>query len=1581
MRAFVFCALLLSSAFASAACEKATLPGGLSLADDFNSFVSTLTIPMGAVNGTKVAERDLTVVFKNCVVPNGQYGAMKGARRLQFWLDTSFPRVLNESLFYSGAATGLRVVTTHQASTSSFVCTPYFPPQWSANNGYYVQGNDPGWMANSGYCDVTIPMKLTFYRDGNTVATTQFPSKQYAWFVSYSYMDENGNWGAGTNSIPTNELIDGVITQETFNHWDLSPNNAQVDGGASGTWDTTSSNWTTASGATNGTWPGGSTVAVFSGTAGTVTVNGAQSMGGLDFRTDGYTVTGGSLTGAAATNVLTAATGVSATVASPITGANAVQKAGAGTLTLAGTNTYSGNTTVSAGRLKVTGVLGSGTYGGTISLGSSADNTLEWASTSNQTLSGPLSGSGQLLMSGAATLTLTGTNTYTGITTVSAGTLQVGAGATAGTIGGTSKVVLGSDGTIAFNRSDAQTFASVIEGSGKLSKLGSNTLTLGANNTYTGTTTVSAGTLTLNAAAANTLASNTAVTVASGATLNLNGKTQTFNAQLAVSGTLALGTNASLTLGGAGVTHSVAAITGSGTITVGSGATLELTAAVSNTSVKIELAGGTLRLAGAAAALSYSLGELQVSASSTLQMPSGTNKASLTVSTLTPALGTVLTVADWSATDRRIFATAVTDTPARNQTNLSPLNRVQLGGNATTLTYWASASNELLAGTGPYTYWDPTTGNTTVDGGTGTWSQDGAGWTTQTYTLNGPWAGGTSTAYFGSYTGTTATVTLANGYAPSVGGLSFGKTGYTLAPQATGSGDGSLTLAQTATATVGSASTDVTTINVPLTGGFGLSKDGPGTLVLGAANTYTGITTVSAGTLQVGAGATAGTIASTSKVVLGSDGTIAFNRSDAQTFASVIEGSGKLSKLGSNTLTLGANNTYTGTTTVTAGALLVTGSTAAASAVNVASGATLGGTGTLGGTVAVTGGTVAPGVGGPGKLTTGALTLDAGSTLRLDLAAPGTSDGSVNDVLHVVGDLKLAGAQLQINALANFSTTGSYTLITYTGNRIGGNDAEKVFGSHNLSAVGYVGLIEYDDVNKRVNLVSLPRVRIAQVSQGGVGRFDFTLTGLDVRETSVTTTTAGQSASSSVFSGTQGLSATLTQRAPAGWPQVPASISCVDANGSANGNGTGNLASVSQATASLSSAAMRAGADITCTFTNARNGISGVVFNDGGAPSAGSNTGTPNDGLRNGNEAGLGGVTVALTNCNGTVHASTVTDGQGAYALNVPSQLAGGVCVSVSLPAGYQSTGANAGGTPLPVDTPTTVGGVGLTYQTSSPSVHQVAFAVPGPSALVLDFGQVPLSSFSGDTQRAVMAGLNADHLQRFRAGTGGVLSVSLLASQAVPSGSESAWGSAVFLDASCSGRYQPGASLLSAAGYSMTVIQGQEVCMVTRVSAPASAQTGHSHSVPIRALIQLSSSSLQASFTVNSQTRVGNSAVQLRKEVRNVTAGHVAWSENNQGKRGDELEYRVSFTNMGAAPVTDLEVHDTTGPWTTLVSAGAENLPSGLSCSLISPANGSRSNCSPGVSGGGKGSISWFFDGPLLPQASGSVLYRVRID
>jgi autotransporter-associated beta strand protein len=80
-------------------------------------------------------------------------------------------------------------------------------------------------------------------------------------------------------------------------------------------------------------------------------------------------------------------------------------------------------------------------------------------------------------------LTLTGENTYSGGTTISAGTLQLGNGGTAGNIIGN----VTDDGTLVFNRSgDKKTFDGVISGSGQLVKLGTDTLVLTADNTYSG---------------------------------------------------------------------------------------------------------------------------------------------------------------------------------------------------------------------------------------------------------------------------------------------------------------------------------------------------------------------------------------------------------------------------------------------------------------------------------------------------------------------------------------------------------------------------------------------------------------------------------------------------------------------------------------------------------------------------------------------------------------------------------------------------------------------------------------------------------------------------------------------------------------------------------------------------------------------------------------------------------------------------------------------------------------------------------------------------------------------------------------
>jgi fibronectin-binding autotransporter adhesin len=97
----------------------------------------------------------------------------------------------------------------------------------------------------------------------------------------------------------------------------------------------------------------------------------------------------------------------------------------------------------------------------------------------------------------AGTLILTGANAYTGATTISAGTLQIGNGGTAGALNTGSAIT--NDGTLAFNRSDTLTqgthFASVISGSGAVTQAGAGTLILSGANNYTGATTISAGTL------------------------------------------------------------------------------------------------------------------------------------------------------------------------------------------------------------------------------------------------------------------------------------------------------------------------------------------------------------------------------------------------------------------------------------------------------------------------------------------------------------------------------------------------------------------------------------------------------------------------------------------------------------------------------------------------------------------------------------------------------------------------------------------------------------------------------------------------------------------------------------------------------------------------------------------------------------------------------------------------------------------------------------------------------------------------------------------------------------------------------
>ncbi len=155
---------------------------------------------------------------------------------------------------------------------------------------------------------------------------------------------------------------------------------------------------------------------------------------------------------------------------------------------------------------------------------------------------------------GAGILTLTGNNTHSGGTTISAGTLQIGNGGSTGSIGG----IITNNAALVFNRNDAYTFGGVINGAGSVTVQGGGTLTLSsisAASSYSGSTTLNGGSLTINPGVGVSQTSSVSVT---NGTLKVNGTLGSSSTVTTI--------NSGGTLGGSGTIN--------GSVTVANGGTL-----------------------------------------------------------------------------------------------------------------------------------------------------------------------------------------------------------------------------------------------------------------------------------------------------------------------------------------------------------------------------------------------------------------------------------------------------------------------------------------------------------------------------------------------------------------------------------------------------------------------------------------------------------------------------------------------------------------------------------------------------------------------------------------------------------------------------------------------------------------------------------------------------------------------------------------------------------------------------------------------------------------------------------------------
>ncbi|MCW6528634.1 autotransporter-associated beta strand repeat-containing protein [Sphingomonas sp. MMSM20] len=584
-------------------------------------------------------------------------------------------------------------------------------------------------------------------------------------------------------------------------------------------------------------------------------------------------------------------------ISGAVSGTGAVRQIGTGTTVLSGVNSYQGGTTIAAGTLQASSDANLGaTSGGLSFTGGTLNTTASFTSAratnlagtgtfstnagTTLTLTGVVSGTGALTKTGGGTLTLTANNSYAGLTTISGGTLQIGNGGATGSIAGN---VL-NNSALVFNRSGTLTMGGTIIGGGSVTQSGAGTTILTGANSYAGMTAVNAGTLLVNG---NQAGATGLTSVAAGATLGGNG-TIGGNVLVADGGTLAAGSNG------------VGALTINGNLSLGNAAQLNfefgqpnVAGGVLNDLVNV---GGDLTLGGTVNVAQTAGGSFGPGVYRMFNYAGALTNNGLSIGTMPPG------------------SDVFVQTAIAGQVNLA--NTAGL-----TLNFWDGTGQPKNDGV--------------IQGGNGIWRVGGGvnDWTEVNGMVNADYA----QASFAIFQGSPGIVTVddSGGNVLSAG-MQFAAGGYTIAGGVL-TLTGSDALIRTGDGSAGDAGI-VATISADLAGTARLVKDLAGTLILSGANSYTGGTAITGGVLSVSADANLGdavgglslnggtlnttaTFGSNRAVDLAGTGTFRTDGGTALTLNGAVSGTGALTKDGTGSLVLTADNGYTGGTAIAAGTL------------------------------------------------------------------------------------------------------------------------------------------------------------------------------------------------------------------------------------------------------------------------------------------------------------------------------------------------------------------------------------------------------------------------------------------------------------------------------------------------------------------------------------------------------------------------------------------------------------------------------------------------------------------------------------